>query len=346
MAAPTVPLNFLIDQTASNLIQLDWDQPVSADEDGYYLYKSIDGITYYKHAVIPTGTTIYWDYNVGYLTQYWYKVSAYNVDGEGPEAGPLNPTTLARNEEKAWMGSSYKTYDTNAIYAGETIGMVGFRSEGTIRCDAAAVEDEDLVRKVEAESLFAVRTPSFVVVSLSASLDNERALTAGTNITLIDAGVGSTLTIDVDAHASDHEIGGADLIDHDNLTNFLAAEHIDWTGASDNFNTSGSVVTGALLPGGKVQFKAGAFTNGDTTPNVSSGNMFQTQNTAPTAITTFDNGVTGQLIFILFGDGNTTLTDGATLQLQGGANWTPNTGDTIMLARGAGVWYEFSRSAN
>jgi len=34
---------------------------------------------------------------------------------------------------------------------------------------------------------------------------------------------------DLPAHAAEHEIGGGDLVDHDNLTNFVANEHIDHT---------------------------------------------------------------------------------------------------------------------
>lgn len=40
-------------------------------------------------------------------------------------------------------------------------------------------------------------------------------------------------------HASEHEIGGGDLVDHDSLTGFVANEHINWTNATQNFKTSG-----------------------------------------------------------------------------------------------------------
>jgi len=42
-------------------------------------------------------------------------------------------------------------------------------------------------------------------------------------------------------HASTHETGGADLVDHNSLTNFVANEHIDWTNATDNFSTTGII---------------------------------------------------------------------------------------------------------
>jgi hypothetical protein len=47
---------------------------------------------------------------------------------------------------------------------------------------------------------------------------------------------------DLPAHAAEHEIGGGDLVDHDNLTNFVANEHIDHTGVT--------ITAGAGLTGG------------------------------------------------------------------------------------------------
>ena len=41
-------------------------------------------------------------------------------------------------------------------------------------------------------------------------------------------------------------------INHDNLTGFVANEHIDWTSTSSNFNTSGTVDTGALSVTGNI----------------------------------------------------------------------------------------------
>lgn len=46
---------------------------------------------------------------------------------------------------------------------------------------------------------------------------------------------------DLPAHAAEHEIGGGDLVDHDNLTNFVANEHIDHTAIT---LTAGTGLTG------------------------------------------------------------------------------------------------------
>jgi len=48
---------------------------------------------------------------------------------------------------------------------------------------------------------------------------------------------------------------GAITCDHDALDNFVAAEHIDWTGASDNFLTSGTLEVGSTASiGGAITF--------------------------------------------------------------------------------------------
>jgi len=46
---------------------------------------------------------------------------------------------------------------------------------------------------------------------------------------------------DLPAHAALHELGGGDQVDHDNLLNYVANEHIDWTNAVDNFKTTGTI---------------------------------------------------------------------------------------------------------
>lgn len=53
-----------------------------------------------------------------------------------------------------------------------------------------------------------------------------------------------------------------------------------------------------------------AFAAGDTTPDVSGGRVFRTNNSAATTITAFDGGVEGQVITVLIADSNTTIQHG------------------------------------
>jgi len=50
-----------------------------------------------------------------------------------------------------------------------------------------------------------------------------------------------TATANPEPHASDHEVGGNDLVTHDSLTGFVADEHIDWTSTSENIVTTGTI---------------------------------------------------------------------------------------------------------
>lgn len=90
MAAPSTPANLSIDKVFSNAIELSWD--ASGGADGYYLYYSLDDVTYYKFLTTTAlvGVHFYLDES----TQYYYKVSAYNGDGESSLSSSVNDTTL------------------------------------------------------------------------------------------------------------------------------------------------------------------------------------------------------------------------------------------------------------
>lgn len=89
-----------------------------------------------------------------------------------------------------------------------------------------------------------------------------------------------------------------------------------------------------------------SFTVADTTPSVAKGNRFKEVNTGATVITAFDDGTDGQEIIILFTTGNTTITDGASLQLAGGVNFVGTANDILTLILFGTVWLEKSRSVN
>jgi hypothetical protein len=86
------------------------------------------------------------------------------------------------------------------------------------------------------------------------------------------------------------------------------------------------------------------FGNGDTTPDVSSGDIYSTNNTNPTTITTFDNGHAGQVIRIVFTDANTTIAESGNIKLS--AAFTSTADDTMTLLFNGANWYELSRSVN
>ena len=79
------------------------------------------------------------------------------------------------------------------------------------------------------------------------------------------------------------------------------------------------------------------------TPAVSGGNTFKTGGT--TAITAFDSGVAGQIIFIK-AEHSVTITDGAALNLAGAINYAMTADDTLTLIFDGTNWYELARSVN
>lgn len=88
------------------------------------------------------------------------------------------------------------------------------------------------------------------------------------------------------------------------------------------------------------------FADADATPSVAHNNNFKASNTGATTITAFDNGYNGQEIDIIFTNGNTTVQDGANLQLAGGVNFVGTSNDVLSLKFDGTTWFEKSRSVN
>lgn len=83
-----------------------------------------------------------------------------------------------------------------------------------------------------------------------------------------------------------------------------------------------------------------AFEDGDASPSVANGNRFCTANTAPTTITDFDGGEEGQMIFLYFGDGNTTIDfTGTNLKGNAGVDWPASLGSSLIATKGPTLWY-------
>ena len=94
-----------------------------------------------------------------------------------------------------------------------------------------------------------------------------------------------------------------------------------------------------------ISYRAGTYTNGDTTPSVSGISFMVISNTSPTTITNFTNGTNYQVITLYFNDSNTTI-NRSNCYLSGGTNFTSTAADIITLLYNNGYWYEISRSIN
>jgi hypothetical protein len=83
-----------------------------------------------------------------------------------------------------------------------------------------------------------------------------------------------------------------------------------------------------------------SFDDGDATPSVKNRTMFKTANTTATTITTFDDSAEGQVIRVIINDANTTIDfTGTNLKGNGGADWSPTTGDHMTCAFDGTNWY-------
>lgn len=83
------------------------------------------------------------------------------------------------------------------------------------------------------------------------------------------------------------------------------------------------------------------FTDGDTTPSVAVPNaLFMTANTGATTISDLDDGFSGQIVTVVFGDANTTVDFTASgLVGNGGADWTPSANDSMRCVYDGTDWY-------
>lgn len=81
----------------------------------------------------------------------------------------------------------------------------------------------------------------------------------------------------------------------------------------------------------------------DATPSISEGDKFITGGT--TTITDFDDGFTGQIIYIM-AEHSITITDGTNIFLDGNAFSMTDTDTLTLICKADNKWYELSRGDN
>lgn len=148
MAAPSTPANLSVDDVASNCIHLSWDNV--ANEDGFYIYRSRDNVDYDKRAKVDSDVLEFWDYDVKSETTYYYKISAYNVDGESAKSSEVHDDTLAQSWKNMRVdGRGPFPYDENAFDVKEedAVSTRGARAETTMRAGEDPTESSEIMRK-------------------------------------------------------------------------------------------------------------------------------------------------------------------------------------------------------
>jgi len=97
---PSTPTNVKASTESSDNITISWKSVSGAD--GYYIYRSTSATdTFYNHSWASSPSYI--DTGLSECTTYYYKVTAYNMNGESSQSGYVSVTTL----EFTGFGSVY-----------------------------------------------------------------------------------------------------------------------------------------------------------------------------------------------------------------------------------------------
>ncbi len=121
----------------------------------------------------------------------------------------------------------------------------------------------------------------------------------------------------------------------------IGAEDLD-VGSGDMTRTSSDGGDQTLKKLNLATFAAAltTFSVNNTTPSVLDNHTFLTANTAATTITDFDDGVAGQVIFVLFNDAFTKIDFTSTILYgNGGADWTPVQYDHMTCVSDGTRWF-------
>ena len=81
-----------------------------------------------------------------------------------------------------------------------------------------------------------------------------------------------------------------------------------------------------------------AFSDGDTSPDVSGGNHFKTANTSPTTITNFEEASDGKFFELHFEDDDTTIEHNSNVKLPFGVNFVGKQYDVLICRLVDSVW--------
>jgi hypothetical protein len=139
--------------------------------------------------------------------------------------------------------------------------------------------------------------------------------------------------------------GGLDLADSGGVPLKIAKTTDGLTDILFQVDASGNLTL--VLDGSRITVDAAwifggfdTFTDQDATPDVSAARNFKTANTAATTITMFDGGTAGQEIVVVIGDALTTIDfTGTNLKGNGGADWSPASGDHLRATFDGTDWY-------
>jgi hypothetical protein len=131
-----------------------------------------------------------------------------------------------------------------------------------------------------------------------------------------------------------------------NTISFTQALTLHASGGLSLGNTSDPGATNLSVSGtasAGIVHRGGSYTGGATTPSVTGITYMPISNSSATTITNFTGGVTGQILYLVFSDANTTI-NRSNARLAGSVNFTSAQFATLALLFNGSEWIEVSRS--
>lgn len=121
-AAPAAPSNLTTTVIGYSQVNLAW-QDNSDNEDGFKVFRTSGGTTYYEITDIGVNRTSYSDASVSSGSAYWYYITAYNSAGSASSssvsatipARPPDKEILDYHMEEEWLGYDWADWETRIV---------------------------------------------------------------------------------------------------------------------------------------------------------------------------------------------------------------------------------------
>jgi Calcineurin-like phosphoesterase/Fibronectin type III domain len=130
---PAAPSNLSAVAVSSKQIDISWADN-SANEDGFKLYRSADGVNFSRTATLGPGVTSYSDTGRAASTTYFYRVLAYNASGNSAASNTVSATTFAApttkpNAPTGLVVTAVSPTQINLSWADNSANEDGFKVE-------------------------------------------------------------------------------------------------------------------------------------------------------------------------------------------------------------------------